>query len=298
MKGDKEKKLEDLVMNRIKSGQVKLKSKYIFFAERLGLGTALSFSFVLAALFFNLLLFYLKETDNMRYLSFGKEGVFAFLESFPYPIVIIFIVSLLLVSYLIKKNDIFYKSSFSHIIIFLIISITFFGAVLTYTNVAERIEIESFHNTYHGRFLRPLMAPPEIRDKGMAGVVYENGEGYLIVKTPRGLMDINTEKIEPSLLREIKQGEFIVSIGERNGKEFVAQDIRVVKKEEMPGVGRGISNRFANVERPEEGCDKRIPPDIMYFEEEDKKCIQDCSRSGAKCLRDCFKECMKKDHQR
>ena len=140
MKGDKEKKLEDLVMNRIKSGQVKLKSKYIFFAERLGLGTALSFSFVLAALFFNLLLFYLKETDNMRYLSFGKEGVFAFLESFPYPIVIVFIISLLLVSYLIKKNDIFYKSSFSHIIIFLIVSITFFGAVLTYTNVAERIE--------------------------------------------------------------------------------------------------------------------------------------------------------------
>ena len=139
------------------------------------------------------------------------------------------------------------------------------------------------------------MAPPEIRDKGMAGVIYENGEGYLIVKTPRGLMDINTEKIESSLLKEIKQGEFIVSIGERNGREFVAQDIRVVKKEEMPGVGRGISNRFANVERSE-GCDKRVPPDIMYFEEEDKKCIQDCSKGGAKCLRDCFKECMKKDH--
>ena len=43
--------LEDKVMSEIKSGRVKLRSKYIFLAEKLGVGSVLVFTILLAVLF-------------------------------------------------------------------------------------------------------------------------------------------------------------------------------------------------------------------------------------------------------
>ncbi|MDD4409117.1 MAG: hypothetical protein PHW52_00510 [Candidatus Pacebacteria bacterium] len=295
MKEDKNEKLESLVMGKIKSGQVKLKSKYVFLAEKLGLGTAVTLSFVLAVLFFNLFLFYVKETDNLQYLSFGREGVFAFLESFPYLIVIAFIIAIILVSYLIRKSDTLYKQSFSHIVVFLIVSITFFGAMLTYTRVAEHIEIESFKNDSPGRFLRPFMTPPDVRDNGLAGVIYTVGDGYLIIKTPKGLRTVDVRKIDEVLLRDVSTGKFIVSIGETSGKEFIANKIRVVRKEDIPSINRTIDRKFNGLDNGQVGdCQKELPSDIMYFGEIEKKCIQICLEEH-KCAKDCFHECIRKD---
>jgi len=287
MKEDKNEKLESVVMGKIKSGQVKLKSKYVFLAEKLGLGTAVTLSFVLAVLFFNLFLFYVKETDNLQYLSFGREGVFAFLESFPYLIVIAFIIAIILVSYLIRKSDTLYKQSFSHIVVFLIVSITFFGAMLTYTRVAEHIETESF--------LRPFMAPPDVRDSGLAGVIYAVEDGYLIIKTPKGLRTVDVRKIDEVLLRDVSTGKFIVSIGETSGKEFIASRIRVVRKEDIPSINRTIDRKFNGMENNQvDNCQKELPSDVMYFGEIEKKCIQICLGEN-KCAKDCFHECIRKD---
>jgi len=57
--------LEKNVMDKIKTGRVKLRSRYVFLAEKLGLGSALALSFMLAALFFSLFLSYLKASDNL-----------------------------------------------------------------------------------------------------------------------------------------------------------------------------------------------------------------------------------------
>jgi preprotein translocase subunit SecG len=103
------KDLEKNIMDKIKTGQVKLKSKYVFLAEKLGLGTAFTLSTVLSILLFNLTLFYMKETDNLQYLSFGKRGILAFLESFPYMLVVSFIILILLAGYLISKSEAGYK---------------------------------------------------------------------------------------------------------------------------------------------------------------------------------------------
>ena len=56
-----EDKLENSIMGKIKTGQVKIRSKYVFIAEKLGLGTAFALSVLLSILLFNLILFYLKE---------------------------------------------------------------------------------------------------------------------------------------------------------------------------------------------------------------------------------------------
>lgn len=281
------KELEKNIMDKIKTGQVKPRSKYLFLAEKLGLGTAFALSVVLAALLFNLILFYMKETDNLHYLSFGKIGILAFLESFPYVLVIIFILFIVLAGYLTTKSDISYKKPFGYLAVTLIISIMFFGGALTYTKIAESIE-KGKHP--FNRFL--MKGSLDMREKGIAGIVFEKGDDYLILETPHGLRNINLDKTEENL-SEIEKGEFIVAVGDNSEYDFMAQKIRILKKEEMPIIKRGIEEKFNFLgKKLDEENIKMLPPQLMHFEEIKKECVRNClnlEHKSKKCFDDCIR---------
>lgn len=277
-----EDKLENSIMGKIKSGQVKLKSRYIFIAEKLGLGTAFALSVLLSVLFFNLILFYLKETDNLKYLSFGKFGIFAFLESFPYLLVVAFIILIVLSGYLITKSDVSYKKPFGYLAVGLVLFIMFFGGILTYTNLGKAIEIQAQNGVAPARMLlRPMM---DVRNNGVAGVVFEQGDDYLILQTPQGLRSVDLDNLEE--IPEMEKGQFVLAVGKKEGFDFKAEKIRVTSKDEMPAVERGIKFKF----RPENGED--FPSNVFYFEDKQMDCIKKCSDSG-KELKECFEECRK-----
>ena len=275
-------KLENSIMGKIKSGQVKLKSKYAFLAEKLGLGTAFTLSVLLSILFFNLILFYLKETDNLKYLSFGKFGIFAFLESFPYLLVAVFIVLIILSGYLLTRSDVSYKKPFGYLAIGMVAIIMIIGGVLTYTSLGQSFEREARRgNESVKMFFSPLI---DDRINGVAGVVFENGEDYLIIQTPQGLKRVETGEVES--IPTIEKDQFIIAVGKGDKSSFKAIKIRVVNKDDMPSVGRGIDFKFGNFDR------KNIPSELLNFTEEEKTCIKKCFELK-KIPRECFEECRK-----
>jgi hypothetical protein len=272
-------KLENSIMGKIKSGQVKLKSKYVFLAEKLGLGTAFTLSVLLSILFFNLILFYLKETDNLKYLSFGKFGIFAFLESFPYLLVIVFIILIVLSGYLLTRSDVSYKKPFGCLAIGMIAIIMVLGGVLTYTNLGQNFEREARRGNESVRvFFKPLI---DDRNNGVAGVVFEQGEDYLILQTPQGLRRVDTKDVS-----NIKKDQFVIAVGSGDKSSFKATRIKVANKEDMPSVRRGIDFKFGEFDK------KNIPPELLNFTEEEKSCIKKCFELK-KSPRECFEECHK-----
>lgn len=274
-------KLENSIMKKIKSGQVRLKSKYIFWAEKLGLGTAFALSVILATLFFNLILFYLKETDNLKYLSFGRFGVFAFLESFPYLLVIVFILLVILSGYLLTRSDVSYKKPFGYLAIGMVATIMIFGGILTYTNLGQRLESQARRgNEPVGMFFKPLT---DSRDNGVSGIVFEEGVDYLIIQTPQGLRRIETADIDVS---GIKKGQFVIAVGKGEDFNFKARKVKVVDREDMPAIDRGIDFKFGKFK---EGGADLMPPDLLYFNEEERGCIKQCLEMKKK--NECFKEC-------
>lgn len=286
-----ENKLENSIMERIKTGQVKLRSKYIFIAEKIGLGTALALSTILAILFFNLILFYMKETDNLKYLSFGRFGIFAFLETFPYALVIGFILLIVLSGYLLTKGDDSYKKPFGYTAIGLIVIIMIFGGILTYTNIAKAIEWEAHmdHQSI-GMIFRPLInTGPDMRSRGISGMVFEAGGNYLILKTPAGLRNVNLEEIGANDLPQIEKDQFVIAVGNNEGNDFIAQKIRIINRDEVPSIERGINFRFT-MPLNEENI-RSLPTDIMRFNEGDKDCIIDCFDSGLP-PKECFDKCI------
>jgi len=239
--------LEKKVMEEIKSGRVKLRSRYVFLAEKLGLGSALVLSVILAVLFFNLVLFYLKASGGLGYLSFGSIGVFAFLESFPYFLVITFIIFIVLAAVLIKKSELIYKKPFGYVAMGLILLIFFSGGILTFTNVAQRIENASYRRHPAGAFFRPFLH----RDlggeqRGIMGRVVEVGTDYITVETPFGIKKMDIQNARFPMHESFRPGIFIKAVGDNNDDFFKARDIRPIKEDEAMMIRRGVGEKFGD----------------------------------------------------
>lgn len=238
-------KIEDQIMSQIKTGHLKLRSKYIFVAEKLGLGSALALTVLLAVLFFNLVLFYLKASDNLGYLSFGSWGIFAFLESFPYPLVISLIFLLAIAGYLIKNSNWSYSYPFGRVAIALVVFIMLIGTVLTYTGIAELLEEESHSMRATGVILRPLFRPGIVdRQRGVAGQISEIGDGYIIVQTPNNSKRIITSELSDEILANLTSSSFIMVVGATSNGMFEARALRIVSEQEIKMIKRGVRRRL------------------------------------------------------
>lgn len=281
-------------MSEIKSGKVKLRSKYIFLAEKLGLGSAFVLSVVLAVLFFNLFFFYLKTTDNLEYLSFGSDGIYAFLESFPYLLTVGFILFMFLAGYLISKTDYSYKKPFKYFAISLIFAIMIAGGVLAYTDIPEKIEERAFSDNASGAVFKPFLKRGiESRGGGVAGKISEIRDSYLIIETPFGAQNVDIGSLDPQIVEKFEKDRFIMAIGERKGDIFIARAVRIVDEERLPMIKRGIHRRF------KQNTDNLFPMPILLpvppghhlnYNEEDKKCVDGCVKAN-NFPEKCFEEC-------
>ena len=248
---DQDKKIEDKIMVEIKSGRLKLRSKYIFLAEKLGLGSAFVLSLILAVLFFNLVLFYLKASDDLGYLSFGSRGWLAFLESFPYLLVTSLVILIVIAGLIIRKTGMAYKRPFGYWAMGLVVFVLLAGTVLAFTNIAERIEARAYGRHPAGFLMRPFLERGFAgRHRGLAGRVIKVTEDYLGVQTPEQVERISLKHLEMPLREPVEDGMFVMAVGEQKDGIFEAKMIRVVEEGEMPMVGRGVHRRFGPLPLP------------------------------------------------
>lgn len=262
--------VEDKIMAEIKSGRVRPRSKYVFLAEKLGLGSAFALSVLLAVLVLNLVLFYLKASDNLGYLTFGSRGWLAFLESFPYLPVTFLIVLVFVAGFIMKKSAIWYQKPFGRLAVGLVVAILALGVILTFTNIAERIENEAFGRRPAGALFRPFFGPGlKERGWGMTGRAVEIGEDVVRLQTPRGTETIDLTKLEMPLPQPLRAGMFVMAVGERTKDGFQARVIRIVDESDFKMIERGVHRRFGSF----------VPPPSPTSSL-DRRCQSDCEDTG------------------
>ncbi len=233
-------KLEENIMSEIKSGRIKLRSKYIFLAEKLGLGSALILSVLLAVLFFNLVLFYLRASDNIGYLSFGNYGLLAFLDSFPYLLVVSVVLMIFVAGLIIKKSEFAYKKPFGYLALGLVGTVLVAGAVLTFTNIAENIEQASYDYPQMGMFFGPFLHHGlGERHGGVTGQVTEMGDGYIMIQTPHSIKKVDITKVA-NLSTDLSVGTFVMVVGDSDDSAFQAQRLRVIGGQDFQMIRSGV----------------------------------------------------------
>ncbi|MFA5211170.1 MAG: hypothetical protein WC414_01530 [Patescibacteria group bacterium] len=232
---EEKRNLEKEIMEKIKSGKVSLRSKYIFLAEKLGFSSILIFSVILSILFLSLVLFYFKSTDNLIYLSFGSRGLFAFLESFPFLLVSCFIALIFLAGYLISKTEFAYKKSFGFITIIFVLNIFLFGALLAFTSMNHKLEYHFFNpNSDLGKKFKPFSQNIDnMRDHSIAGMILYVNYPEAIIQLPMFENEVIVN-LSACKKKTLEKGDFVVFVGEKTGEySFQAIDYRVVDDNEL-----------------------------------------------------------------
>lgn len=235
--------IEEKIMKDIECGKVKLRSRYIFLAEKLGVGSVVVLSLLLGALAFCLFLFYLRATDNLLYLSFGKVGIFAFLESFPYLLVIGFILLVFAAAMMLRLTDISYRKPFIYTGVVLVGIVIALGGILTYTNIAEVLEREGYGPGPQGRLIRPFLHNPfSNRKYGVVGMIVGFERDAILLETPDGIRNVVIP--DAAICARLQFGQLIAVVGDLRGNTFVAQKYRIIDQARVPLIRRGILIRF------------------------------------------------------
>jgi len=233
--------LEVKVMKKIKDGRINFRSKYVFLAKKLGLGGGLILSLVLAVLFFNLAFFTMKVSGNLEFLSFGRMGILAFLQSFPYHWILIGLLFFLVSSTILSRYDISYKNPFKAIIAVLFGIVFVVGILLAVSGTNEVIE----ERVSQGKvpFLQFFYRRRELWKNGLVGEVIEIRSSGLLVETGEG-KKVFVELTEDTLLPggpDFKIGDRIRAVGEWSKENFQAHALRLTNKGKrtMRGTGGG-----------------------------------------------------------
>ena len=59
------------------------------------------------------------------------------------------------------------------------------------------------------------------------------GENFIIVRTPRSAVPVNTKEMHWRAEQQPALGMFIIAVGKWQGPEFVASQVKIVKPEEL-----------------------------------------------------------------
>lgn len=223
MNRDKGVHLEAKVMSKIKDEKISFRSRYLLLAQKLGLGGGFILSLVLAILFLNLAFFTMKVSGNLEFLSFGRIGILAFLESFPYHWILIGLAFFLAASIILSRYDISYKKPFKRILAALLILIFVAGIVLAVSGVNEVIEEKIVRNKTPilSFFYRRMEA---LCKNGLVGEITEIRSDGLVVETG-DKRKVFVELTEDTLLPEgsdPKIGERICVVGKWDKENFRA----------------------------------------------------------------------------
>ncbi|PIR05741.1 hypothetical protein COV56_01225 [Candidatus Kuenenbacteria bacterium CG11_big_fil_rev_8_21_14_0_20_37_9] len=290
------KELEDKVMSEIKSGRVKLHPKYVFLVKKLGLNSGIILTVILAILFFSLAIFYMRTADSLEYLSFGKAGILAFLESFPYLLVVSLILFLFATGYLITKTEWSYKKPFKYFALVILVFVLVMGSIAAYSGLSENIEEQALKNRVPGMFFRPFIGRGiEPRGRGIAGKIYEINDDYLILETPRGFEKVSLVELRcenSNCQNQFEIDQFIIAIGKREDNIFVADRIRIADEERFPPmIRRGIHHQFGPFFGNHPTATPSLLPHLLNFDGPTNECVKQCFEDRIH-PRECFDRCI------
>lgn len=238
---NEQKNMKDAVLGKIRSGSLKMHSRY-YFALRVAALAAVAFAIFVVTIFIcNFLLFSIRINSSDSYLYFGPHGWEAFLRFFPWDFFAADVVLVGILLALLRQFRFGYKSPLLYIILSLIVLTVGAGVALdraTGFNDELLREADEQHlpqpiNSFYVNFHR--LPPP---GQGVCKCVIMNvGQGTLTVFDGRASTSPFTVTLPPNDPRAttsgLEEGDVIFVAGDKDGNTYRIFGIRKLDSGEM-----------------------------------------------------------------
>lgn len=105
------KKLTETIQKQIRDGKLTMRSTFSIWAEKLGIGSGAILLLLLLIFITGSLLYWITSNSDLL-TGNGQLGIVSFFESFPYVLVLVFVIFFILLSALLRSYDFSYKQPF------------------------------------------------------------------------------------------------------------------------------------------------------------------------------------------
>lgn len=210
------------IMEQIKSRKIKMRPKSYFIIGSILLGGSLATTFLLALLFLAASTFHIRTTHPISFLRYGHRGSLAFIQLFPWQLIILSIIGIWGGLYLLKKYDISYKKSFFGT------SLVFIGVLLSCAIFIDNVGIND--RLKSTRNFAPIYKQNLINQNTIMGEIVAIEDDSLTIKNPRNDEQINVSLDENTIFprgETLNLGDHVGIVGDTEDEVFVAKGIHV-----------------------------------------------------------------------
>jgi len=172
--------IKEQITSQIKDGKLKMKPKWYFW-----LGSILLFQGTLAVLLIgsyvvNLCFYVLRSYGPFGYLALGRAGLGPFVATFPWKLLLIAGLSLLIGLKLLQKYEFSYTKHSLYILLALLATILLAGLLTDLAGFNERFRLH--------RYLQPVYSEKFMGHDWMIGEIRQKTADGFVLETPRGDM--------------------------------------------------------------------------------------------------------------
>ncbi len=225
------KTIADTVTNKITKGEIKMKSRFSIWAEKLGINGSMFVVFCFLTLTLGFILYWINSNNDLLLGGYGRIGLSSFFQSFPYLFVGVFIVLIILLTLLFRTFDFSYKKPLVFILLSVVVGIALLGWFSTKQPVGQRLYQQE------GRMLRMGMMN---NSNAVTGTVVEMKNGTISAESgdnKRVIIETNSTTHFP--FGPVKVGDQIRAIGTWENNVFTALGIRVFDETNPSTLGPG-----------------------------------------------------------
>ncbi|MGK5095301.1 hypothetical protein WDW89_25225, partial [Deltaproteobacteria bacterium TL4] len=227
-------------LNKIRTGEVKMRSKLNVLAEKIGIRSGVILLFLGLIILSGLISYWFKLNSDLIFGGYARFGLRIFTQTLPYTLVITFILLFLLLSIVLRKFDISYKKPFIAVLSLIMGLVLILGWFSLNNQYGKR-----FYQ-YEGRYfgMGRMMNGANIAN----GQVMQVDGNTLILNTQDGkTVMVTTSNNTHYPFGTPKAQDIIRSVGVWNGDYFEAVGIRVFDEDDVNGmIGRNGMGKIMN----------------------------------------------------
>jgi len=231
---EKNNNIEKEISEKIKSGDIKMKSRAYFVWRAILFITAIVVLFLFAIYLISFIIFTLRTSGVWFLPNFGFHAIGILLGSLPWLLIALSMVLILALEAFAEKISFVYHRPVMYSLIFIVVVVFLASLLIGMTSFHSSLFESAYdqHLPVIGQLYRSYGAP-RIHNVHN-GVVTKLTSDGVVIETPNGevLTVIFNAKNLSVLQTTIKVGDTIVVVGEKNGSTIQASDVQKIQEDE------------------------------------------------------------------
>jgi hypothetical protein len=228
-------KIKQNVLEKIRSGEVHMHSRMYFALKMIVLILVATFALVISALVFSFIIFSIQASGRFLLLGFGTQGFLNFLILFPWGLLIIDILLLIILEQILKRFQFGYRSPLVYLISGLVVVVLAIGYFINFTPLHESLSRRADERDIPiiGGFYKHIHRPPHDRGLVRGFVTSINGNTIVLESDDRdpGTATSTFTIIVPQALisnGHINIGDYLFVAGRRDDGKIQAFGIQKI----------------------------------------------------------------------